>query len=286
MHTDRHLTAVLALLAAVLPAASIEREGSFDRTLTVSGPVELDVNTRAGRIAVRAGQGGSVRIHGTIRPQNGRVGEDLTARIRAIEQNPPIHQAGNAIRINSIGEEEAGRRLSVSYEITVPAETRLRARTGSGGMAVEGIGGPADVKTGSGAVTVARVGGEVRAYTGSGHIEVDAVKGGLDAHTGSGGIAGAGIAGPIVAHTGSGGIKLEQTAAAPVKAHTGSGGVTVRLPGQAGFDLRAHTGSGKVYCEQAATVRAGAGRRELDAKLHGGGPLVEISTGSGSVRIE
>lgn len=284
MHNDRYLAAALAIAAAVLPALAVEpRETSFDRTLTVTGPVDLDAATHAGNVKVRAGAAGSVAIHGVIRVN--REGEGAADRVREIQQNPPIRQEGNTIRIEPVAE-AARRGLTVSYEITVPPETKVRERSGSGSAAVEGVRGPADISTGSGDLTLARVGGEVRAHTGSGGIELSAIQGGVDAQTGSGGISGNGLAGPIVARTGSGGIKLEQTAAAAVKAHTGSGEVTLRLPHEAGFDLRARTGSGRIDCDQPLTVRGAGDGRTLEGKRGAGGPLVEISTGSGGIRIE
>ena len=268
MHTDQHLAVVLA--AAVLPAIAVEpRETSFDRTLNVTGPVDLEAATHAGSIAVRAGAGGSVRIHGVIRVnRNGREGEDYANLIREIQQNPPIHQAGNSIRIGAIAEDKARRGLSVSYAITVPEETNMRARSGAGAAAVDGLRGTADLSTGSG------------------NIVLDAIRGGVDAHTGSGGIEGKSIAGPIVARTGSGGIRLEETAAAALKAHTGSGGIAVQLPARAGFDVRAHTGQGGIRCAGVVAVRASGPVRSYDGKLRGGGPVVEVSTGSGGIRIE
>jgi hypothetical protein len=285
MHTDRSLTIALALAAAVLPALGFEREVSFDRTLTAAGPVELDVNTHSGRIVVRAGEGREVRIHGIVRANNSITGP-VQGRMDEIVQNPPISQSGNVIRIDAIEDNALRRRLSVSYEITAPADARLRARTGSGAGTVEGLAGPVDVSTGSGAVAVTNIGAEARAHTGSGRIELAGIRGGVDVHTGSGAIDAAGIAGPIVARTGSGAIRLEQTAHAPVKAHTGSGQVTVRLPREGGFDLRGHTGSGSIQADQPVTVRGTIGGRDMKAALRGGGPLVDLSTGSGNIRIE
>jgi DUF4097 and DUF4098 domain-containing protein YvlB len=206
--------------------------------------------------------------------------------MREIEQHPPVSQQGNVIRIDPVSDETARRHLSVNYEITVPEDTKLRARSGSGSMTAEGIRGPADISSGSGGMDVARVGGELRAHTGSGHIRLVSVNGSVDAVTGSGGVDGTGLAGPIIARTGSGGIRLEQTAAGEVKARTGSGGVILKLPQQGGFDIRAHTGSGRVSCDQPLTVRSSARTGSLEGKLRGGGHIVDISTGSGGIRIE
>ncbi len=279
---NRLTMSALAVAMAILPAIAIEPHTPFDRTLTVTGPVELDAATHAGAIAVRAGAAGSVRIHGAVRARSGASQADVAG----IEKNPPIRQTGNAIYIDPIQDESLKRRVSIDYEITVPAEARVRLRSGSGALTAQGVRGPVDASTGSGAVAVSSIGEQVRAHTGSGKIELSGIKGGVDAHTGSGPIAGAALAGEVVARTGSGGVEIEQTSASAVKAHTGSGSVKVKLPAAGGFDLRAHTGSGKVSVEHPITVRGAIGGREVNGKVRGGGPLVEVSTGSGSVRIE
>jgi putative adhesin len=280
-----YATAALAFAGLVLQSAAAEREGSFDRTLTVSGAVDLNVETGSGRIEVRPGDTSSVRIHGVIRAHDDFFRGDGD-RIHEIEANPPISQTGNSIRIAMPQDDWLRRHVSISYELVVPRETRLRARTGSGSESVEGIHGPAEMETGSGSVTVARVDDAVRIRTGSGRIQLDAVNGKVDAHKGSGSIQGSGIRGPINAHTGSGSVRLEQTAAGPLEAQTGSGGVNVRLPADAAFDLYAHTGSGRVYVDHPITVQGTVGGREIQGKVKGGGALVDVRTGSGSVRIE
>jgi DUF4097 and DUF4098 domain-containing protein YvlB len=281
-----NIAAALALTGFVLHASATNREGAFDRNLSVNGPVDLSVETASGRIEVRTGETSSVRIHAVIRAQNEFLGgsED---RIHQIESNPPISQNGNSIRITAPRDEWLRRHVSISYELIVPGETRLRAHTGSGSESVEGIRGPVELQTGSGSVTVARVNDEVRIQTGSGRIALDTVRGRVDAHTGSGSIEGSAILGPINAHTGSGSVRLEQTAPGPLEAHTGSGGVNVRLPADASFDLYAHTGSGHVTVNHPITVQgAVGGGHEIQGKVKGGGALVDLRTGSGSVRID
>ncbi len=280
-----HAVAALALTGLALQLAAADREGSFDRTLTVNGAVDLNVETGSGRIEVRPGDTSTVRIHGVIRAQNDFFHGDGN-RIHEIETNPPISQSGNTIRISMPQDDWLRRHVSISYELVVPRETRLRAHTGSGSESVEGIHGPAELETGSGSVTVARVDDAVRIQTGSGRIQIDAVKGKVDAHTGSGQIEASAVSGPISAHTGSGSLRLEQTAAGPLEAHTGSGGVNVRLPADAAFDLYAHTGSGHVYVDHPISVQGTIGGREIQGKVKGGGALVDVRTGSGSVRIE
>src|SRR4029078_12291075 len=78
----------------------VDAEGSFDRTLNVNGPVDLDLQTASGRLAVRAGGSSVVVIHAKIRVSQGLLNfRGAEQRVRAIESNPPIHQNGNVIRI-------------------------------------------------------------------------------------------------------------------------------------------------------------------------------------------
>lgn len=324
----RWLAVLMALLfagAGALAAADEQAvEGSFDRTLKVTGTVDLEVKTGAGSIQVRPGDGGTVRVTGKIRARDSRWdGLSAAEKVKRIEANPPIVQEGNVIRIGEIEDRELRENVSISYELVVPAETKLRSSTGSGSQTIEGIRGPLDASTGSGSLTLSNIGGETRADTGSGSIELRGVQGSLRASTGSGGIRGTGIGGAITASTGSGSIELEQTAPGGIEATTGSGGVTVsgargslrvrtgsgsiraqgeptgewrlhsasggvtvRLPANQGFELNARTSSGNVHTTHPVTVVGTISRRELRGTVRGGGPLLDLSTSSGTITIE
>jgi len=286
----RNTFLVLAALAALSCRATCaeDAEGSFERTLSVTGPVDLDVQTGSGHIEVRAGGASAVVIRAAIRVREGFFGSQSAAqRVRDIESHPPIQQNGNVIRIGHMEDPEVRRHVSIAYELMVPAETKLRSNTGSGHITVEGVRGPVNAETGSGAVTISKIRDEVRARTGSGRMELDDIEGTLDAHTGSGSIRASGIRGRIVADTGSGGVHVEQTGSGDIRAHTGSGGVTVHTPAKEGFDLRAHTGSGSITVDRPMTVQGTITKHELMAKVGGGGSvIVDVRTGSGSIRIQ
>ena len=276
-----------AFMVAVASLAAADGEGYFDRTLNVTGPVDLDVQTGSGHIEVHSGGSSAVVIHATIRAQDRFFGSsNVRERIHAIETHPPIVQTGNSIRIGHLDDPELRRGISIEYELTVPAETKLRSNTGSGSLVVDGIHGPVNAETGSGSVTISKVGDEVRARTGSGRMELESIRGNVDAHTGSGSIRASAIAGRIVADTGSGGVQVEQISSGDIRAHTGSGGVTVHAPKE-GFELRAHTGSGSITVDRPMTVQGTISKHELMAKVGGGGSaVVDVSTGSGSIRIQ
>ncbi len=331
----------LLILVATLALVSLPlfgEEGTFDRTLKVTGPVDLDVMTGSGHIDVRSGSDGQVVVHGII-----RTGENFglfsgmldnmspAERIKAIQNNPPMEQSGNVIRIGHVTDHTL-RNVSISYEITVPRQTRLNSHTGSGSQTVTGIAGPLEANTGSGHIRVSAIGSGARLGTGSGNIEVSEIQGDVRAHTGSGSItaerigaytsvntsanyqgkalplvpSGAktgtgaylefetgsggihlrGAAGALRAHTGSGHIDADGQQTGDWELRTGSGGVTVRLPAQAAFTVSARSSSGRVETDFPVTIQGSVSRRELRGTVNGGGPSLDIHTGSGSIRIE
>ncbi len=64
-----------------LPAAAAA-EGSFQRTLTVTGPVHMDLTTGSGDVQVRAGNSNQVQVTGHIRAS------DWSGRERSTEDKP------------------------------------------------------------------------------------------------------------------------------------------------------------------------------------------------------
>ena len=321
----RSLTPVLSVVVLVclqsLPAAA-SAEGSFQRTLQVSGPVSIDLSTGSGGVTVRTGGPGQVQVTGHIKVTNW-FGGDAEQRVKRIEENPPIQQNGNDIRIGHVSDEELLHNVSISYELIVPAETQLRSHTGSGSQTVEGIHRALDIESGSGSLKISNIGDTVQADTGSGDIEIDQVKGNVRAKAGSGSVHAQNIAGGFEGRTGSGHITLDQTAPGAVRAETGSGGLELRgvhgsLEAQAGsgaivaegdpmgswnvrtgsgsvhlklasnaaFDLDAHTSSGSISVSQPVTVQGTIGRKELHGKVRGGGVSVAVETGSGNIEIQ
>jgi len=318
---SRCLAFLLFLLATTWLPAAASSEGSFQRTLPVTGPVNLDLTTGSGSVNVRTGSSSEVQVTGHIKATNW-FGGDAEARVKQIEANPPIQQSGNDIRIGHI-DTELLNNISISYDLVVPAETQLHSHTGSGSQSVEGLRGRIEIESGSGSLKISDIGDTVRAETGSGGIDIDRVKGNVRTKAGSGSIRATDIAGGFEGHTGSGRITLEQTASGSVHADTGSGGMELRgvhgsLEAQAGsgtitaegnptgawtvhsgsgnihlklasdaaFDLDAHTSSGSISVSQPVTVQGSMGRKELRGKVHGGGVPVEVETGSGNIEIQ
>src|ERR1700722_10448338 len=296
-------TALVVLFTSTIVLASTP-QGSFEKTLTVSGPVNLDVLTHSGDVTVRAGSAGTVLIRGKIYVGNHWLGGNRDADVHEIEQHPPIRQDGNNIHIEYVDMKN----ISVNYEISVPADTVVRTHSGSGDLIVEGTHGNVDAQTGSGDVRLANLTGEIRLQTGSGNIRArqisGAVKGGtgsgdieveeasagdIDLHTGSGNITARGVQGGFHGETGSGDVTAEGTQSGSWEIHTGSGNVHVRLPADSAFDADISTSSGSIAVgspiEMTVQGRVDDTHRQIHGKVHGGGPLLKVRTGSGDIHI-
>ena len=67
--------------------------------------------------------------------------------------------------------------------------------------------------------------------------------------------------------------------------HTGDGGVTLRLPDGFAADLDAHTGDGHITVDLPLTTEGGIHEDSVSGKLNGGGPVLTVRTGDGSVHL-
>jgi Toastrack DUF4097 len=323
----RNSAAVLMLTVGVLApqAAHAQRaEGSFQRTVTVTGSADVDVVSGSGSIEVRQGAAGRVDISGRIRANDNwgwrRTQLSAEERVRRLEANPPVEQRGNTVRIGYIAQDELREGVSVSYVVTVPPGATLRTNTGSGSQEID-VDGNVDAHSGSGSLRIRRAGG-LRASTGSGGVTADTITAAFHATTGSGSIRVTSAAGPITAKTGSGGIEITQTGPGDVAvssssgtvsvrgvrgavdASTSSGGlriegemaadwrlsassghVTVDLPSGQRFDLDANSNSGHIDVAFPVTVTGRVDRRTIRGPVAGGGPLLRVRTSSGGISI-
>lgn len=325
---DKVLLTIVAFVTAAILLSNVDGvhasdvRGQFDRNFNVNGPVQLNVENGSGSVNVHRGGSGSVNIHAEVRTSNW-IGGGSESDVRQVEQNPPVRQDGNNIRIYKV-EGTLGRHVSINYEIEVPEETTVDSHTGSGSQTVEMIKGPVKASTGSGSIRVRQIASEADVQTGSGSIEVNDIQGRVTAKTGSGSINGSGIGAPfrgetgsghmeirlnspgevyattgsghleisgvdgkLYAHSGSGHLDVTGTPRESWELHAGSGGVDLHIPPNVGYDVDAHAGSGSVNVQGPITMESSmSNRHEVRGKVRGGGPRIEATTGSGSITIE
>jgi len=267
---------VVLALAAVPALAS---EATFERTLGVSGHVELSVATGSGNIHLTRGAGNQIHIFGRVK--SGWGGSEQ--RVREIAANPPIEQTGNIVRIGA--RHENLHNISIDYEIQAPENSILEASSGSGNIEDSGVGENTKLSTGSGNIHATGLHGGFTVGTGSGDIYAEQTgDGDVKAETGSGNMELRNLRGGLRAGTGSGDIKVGGAPLAPWHLETGSGNVDY-WAGKAALTLDASTGSGSVHTDQEMLTQGSSDRHHVTGKLNGGGPTVRIETGSGDIRV-
>jgi DUF4097 and DUF4098 domain-containing protein YvlB len=274
----RHLLAATVVLAlATVPA--LASEATFERTLNVSGHVELSVSTGSGNIHLTRGSGNQVHIYGRVKTSWGGSEQ----KMREIAANPPIEQTGNIIHIGA--RHENYHNISIDYEIQAPENSILEASSGSGDVTVDGVGENAKISTGSGNIHATGLRGGFSVGTGSGNIFAEQTgEGDVKAETGSGNIELRNLRGGLRAGTGSGDIKVGGAPTTLWHIETGSGNVEF-WPGKTPLTLDASTGSGNIHSDQEMLTQGSSEHHHVTGKLNGGGPTVRIETGSGDIRV-
>ncbi len=322
----RALALVFTLTGLAALPLNAATTGHFEKTLQVNGTVDLEVSSGSGNITVHQGSSGTVYVSAKIHGNSGSWlfgGGNIEERIHRIEQNPPVTQQGNSIRIGKTEDRELTKNISIDYDITVPPQTKLTSYTGSGDMMISGLQLPLSARTGSGNVIVEHISADSRVMSGSGDLRINSMKGVLHAETGSGNIHADDVAGDAFVNSGSGDIEVRQSAGGSVKAETGSGNIrlrgvkgglradagsgniqaegeptsdwrlgagsgniTLRVPSQSSFNIDARTSSGTLKVDHQVTMQGTMARNHIQGKVGNGGVLVDVHTGSGDIEVE
>jgi len=305
--TKMQILVLSALLLAAMSAAA-DSGDTFRKTLTVPASLTLQVDTGSGFIEISSGPGREATVIGKVKVSKRgifRKAANEDEILQKIMDDPPIALSGNRLQVGHIQDRGLRNSVSISYEIVVPADTEIEARTGSGSISVGEINAVVDVSSGSGSLTLKNIGGPAKARAGSGSIRAEGVAGAFNASNGSGSIYLAqtapgdvsvstgsgrveltGVVGALDASAGSGRITVDGRQAGDWDLSSGSGSIDVRLPADAAFQLDAESHSGDIVVEHPLTVEGKISTRHLRGVVRDGGPLLKIDTGSGRIRVE
>jgi hypothetical protein len=218
---------------------------TVEKTLVVTGAVDLEIASNSGDITIRKGEPGSVQVIAT-RP----VHPAVEGTASSAKWEPPIRQDGNRIRIGSTEGEDRGPAIPIDYQIKAPAQTRLTIQTTSGDLSLEGLRGPMKASTGSGDIRVATLEDGIEARTGSGDVTIGlAARGRVELETGSG---------DVLLHLPSqGGFDLT--------AHTSSGDISIASGLSLDGKVTEHDAVGKLRGGGSqVAIRTGSGDIRID----------------------
>jgi DUF4097 and DUF4098 domain-containing protein YvlB len=261
----KHLAlAVLILsLAASVPAFADE----WSKTYSLSGRPDLRIDTSDANIRVTTWDQNT--IEAKVITERYKIGE---GGIRVEE-----HQSGDQVEIDvkfphhefSIGWNDHRR---VDVIIQMPREGKVNLRTSDGRIELTGLKGDMDLHSGDGSEQIDGVDGKLHATTGDGHIRANGRFDELDLKTGDG---------HLDARAASG-----STMASPWRLETGDGNASLEIPSDFSAEIDLHTGDGHIDLDN-VSIATGEALREghLHGKLKGGGSLLTIHTGDGSIHL-
>lgn len=255
------LLTLCTTVVAALPAFADE----WSKTYNLTGRPELRIDTSDANIRVTTWD--QHTIEAKVITERYKIGE---GGIRVEER-----QSGDSVEIEvryphhdfNIG--WGNHRVDIIVQM--PREGRVNLRTGDGKIEIAGLKGEMDLHSGDGSENLESVDGKLHASTGDGHITARGRFDELELKTGDGHL-------DVRADGGS-------SLAAGWRLETGDGNVSLEVPSGLAADVDLHTNDGHIDLDMPVTTSGKLRENEVHGKLNGGGSLLTIRTGDGSIRL-
>ena len=259
--TRLSLAIVALAMLSTLPAQADE----WSKTYPLTAKPDLRIETSDANIRVTTWD--QHTIEAKVITSYYKIGE---GGIRVEER-----QTGNSVEIDvryphhefNIG----WRNHRVDVIIQMPREGNVNLHTGDGKIEIAGLKGQMDIRSGDGAESLNDIDGKLHAITGDGHIQASGRFDELDVKTGDGGV-------DVRAAGGS-------TLATNWHLETGDGSISLEIPPNLSADVDLHTGDGHIDLDMPITTEGKIRTNEIRGKLNGGGSLLSIRTGDGSIHL-
>jgi len=259
---NRWLLVVLILgVVTALPA----RADEWSKTFNLTGKPNLRVETSDANIRVSTWDQNTIEAkvttsrykigEGGIRIEERQDGDSVDIEVRYPHHYFSIDMGNHRVDI----------------DIHMPREGRVNLRTGDGKIELGSFKGEMDLHSSDGALVLDGVDGKLRASTGDGPIRADGRFDELEVKTGDGRV-------EVRAASGS-------SLAAGWRLETGDGNVTLEVPENLAADVDLHTGDGHIDLDMPVSMEGKLRENEVRGKMNGGGNLVTIRTGDGSIHL-
>lgn len=336
MRTQKNLISLMVVTCLVLfvgmnPAWCLQKkyEETFEKTISIDKDGKVILVNISGDVEVKTWNRGEVEIRAL---KTSKTNSEEQAQKNFEKVQILIKEDGDTLRIETKYDKQyfkkssKNKQVSVNYWLTIPDEASADAKSVSGDVTIENIGGSARGETVSGDVTLTDIDGPAKAKAISGDVSVFDAKSGADIEGVSGSLVAKNIDGDVDMKTVSGRISLEScrgdveaecvsgdiklidiTGADDVSvsalsgdvtyvgdlARAGSydfkshsGTVTLTLPANAAFDLEAKTFSGSISTDFEVSISGKLSKKSMKGSVNGGGADLVLKTFSGNVRIK
>jgi DUF4097 and DUF4098 domain-containing protein YvlB len=297
-----------------------EETEKINRTVRIGGTGELIVSNLSGDITVTRGSGNDLQIE-AIKVARGRNAEDAREMLGLVRVD--VFERGSRVEVKAVypahqqWSTQQRRQLNVSvvYNITAPAGTRISAKSLSGSVKVTDIRGEISAASTSGEVTIVNAERISTAKSSSGNVQImnSSSEIPFDAHSMSGNVVLRQVkATRIELGSISGNVMIAEVQAPQIEAQSISGDVEFASPiaKNGRYDFSSHAGTVRIFVMSgngfeidastfAGSIQADASlnlkkdeepgepgrrrQRSLRAVFGDGSALIDASTFSGSV---
>jgi DUF4097 and DUF4098 domain-containing protein YvlB len=258
----------LVVLGFCFAIVSLARAEQWSKTYTIVSTPDLRVETSDASIRVDTWDQNTIEARVTT--EHYKIGEH---GIQIVE-----HQSGDSVELevrypHNVHVVQFGWHSNkVEIEIHMPRQGHVNLHTGDGSINLVNFKGDMELRSGDGHQDIDSVEGKLRATAGDGHIRVGGRFDELELTTGDGHIEARVLPG--------------STITSGWTFHAGDGSVTVHLPENLAADVDLHTGDGHIELDLPLTVEGQLGHNNIHGKLNGGGSLLTVHTGDGSIKLE
>jgi DUF4097 and DUF4098 domain-containing protein YvlB len=184
------------------------------------------------------------------------------------EMKVEVIPASTSVSIRTVRSHVSWGNMGVRYVIRVPHGVELaRVFTSNGPIHVDDIDAETNLRTSNGPVRLTGIKGPIQVETSNGPVNV------TDA------------AGPARLRTSNGPVELSLNSVADVRARTSNGPITLRIPSGTGATVRASTSHGRIRSDFDVKTDDEASRYHLAGTIGPGGPLLDLSTTNGPIRV-
>ncbi len=214
-----------------------------------------------------------------------------------------------AVRIRTVRPERRNRGMGAKYMLRVPRQVELeRIATSNGSIRVEDIRGLSRLESSNGSITLRGMRGRLDAKTSNASINGDDLESEAVLRTSNGSIRIDRMSGTLEATTSNAGIHVRVSKPVPrqalkldtsngsieltmdsfeeneVRARTSNSSITVRLPQEIRARVRASTSNASIHSDFDALTR-GIRKNLLEGEIGSGGPLIQLTSSNGSIRV-
>lgn len=268
----------LPLLALQVPLLAQEKSETIEKSFRMDAarPAALEFHDVDGNLYLSpsADNTMAVRIKKEVRSRDGKRAERLLR-----ETKVAIDQHGNTLSIRIKYPRFRGfffwltdnQRVKVTSEISVPANTRIKADLVDGSISGDGLQGDLDLEIVDGDIRLSQLRGTIKVNAVDGQINVSGDMKGLELQS---------VDGDIRVSLSPGSAMAKDW-----EIRTVDGDVEISLPADFSADLGVQTSDGRIETDFPLDVTKGITKKKLSGKLGGGGFLFSIRTTDGRVSL-